>query len=71
MELFKSPAVGDYWNAERIKPIHGITKLMSLARFQQIKRFLHISDHTNDGSSTFFFNKVQPAFQSFCEVSKQ
>ena len=41
--LFKLPSLDQYWNENGKLPIHPISKQMSLKRFEQIKRYLHIS----------------------------
>lgn len=43
MGLFSVPAVDDYWKHDELHPTHPITQYMTLNRFQQIKRYLHIS----------------------------
>jgi Transposase IS4 len=50
--LFPSPSVLDYWCTGKEKPIHRMSSIMSLTRFQQLKRFLHISDPDDTSSST-------------------
>jgi hypothetical protein len=49
MGIHKEPQIEDYWNTD-IKggPLHTIPIHISLCRFEQIKRFLHISDAEED-----------------------
>ena len=46
------------WNCNEKKPIHSIKDFMSLVRFQQIKRFFHISPPSENLS--FWYSKVEP-----------
>jgi hypothetical protein len=38
-----SPAIADYWKHDRLDPKHPIAEWMSQARFEQIKRYFHVS----------------------------
>jgi hypothetical protein len=58
MGLFKMPSIEDYWNNLPQYPQHPITRYMSLLRFQQIKRFLHISPV--DSEKSYWFSKLEP-----------
>lgn len=58
MGVFKSPSVKDYWSTNPEYPQHTITDFMSLTRFQQLKRFFHISPP--DTPDEPWFSKVQP-----------
>jgi Transposase IS4 len=69
--LFPSPSVLDYWCTGKEKPIHRMSSIMSLTRFQQLKRYLHISDPDDTSSSTFFFNKAEPLMTHVQEVSRR
>ena len=68
-ELFKLPSLNQYWNEDPKFPIHHISKQMSLKRFEQIKRYLHISPPMamiND-----YFEKLEPLLSKIHDVSKQ
>ncbi|GBB97600.1 hypothetical protein RclHR1_03010003 [Rhizophagus clarus] len=56
--VFKLPSIRDYWNKDSKFPEHKITTFMSLIRFEQIKRFMHISDCTI--LPEFWYSKVDP-----------
>lgn len=43
MGIFSAPTLEDYWKHDGLHPTHPITAYMSLNKFQQIKRYLHIS----------------------------
>jgi hypothetical protein len=43
MGVHSSPAVADYWVNDNLSPVHPIKSYMSQTRFEQIKRYLHIS----------------------------
>src|SRR4051812_27426425 len=57
--LFKAGGSIEWlWDKDPHKPTHHITQHMSLFRFQQIKRFLHISLHgVNTGD---YYSKLEP-----------
>jgi len=56
------------WDKDRRKPEHQILKHMSLLRFQQIKRFLHISVHgTQNGN---YYAKVEPLLSHIRKTSQ-
>ena len=46
--LFKMPSINQYWNEDPRHPIHSISKQMPLKRFEQVKRFLHVSPRLNN-----------------------
>jgi len=48
MRVFKSARVGDYWRRDGIFPQHNIARFMGLNRFEQLKRFFHISPPTSN-----------------------
>jgi hypothetical protein len=49
MGMHKEPQIEDYWNTNiQLGPLHTIPSHISLYRFEQIKRFLHISDAEDD-----------------------
>jgi hypothetical protein len=56
------------WDKDPHKPTHHITQHMSLFRFQQIKRFLHISVHGFDRQN--YYVKVEPLLSHVKETSK-
>ncbi|CAJ0636806.1 9774_t:CDS:2, partial [Entrophospora sp. SA101] len=58
MGIFKLPAIKDYWVIDSYYPSHEVIKMMTIKRFNEIKRFLHISDHYAEHSN--FFMKLEP-----------
>ncbi|KAG9069659.1 hypothetical protein KI688_008981 [Linnemannia hyalina] len=48
MGVFGKNITHDYWSASEKYPQHSISKYMSLYRFQQIKRYLHVSPLNDD-----------------------
>lgn len=71
MGVYRCPRVEDYWDKSGSGPDHSITSCMQLLRFQQIKRFLHISDHTGDNGRIYFFNKMEPLLSTVIEASQK
>lgn len=57
MGVFRCSRLTDYWSTCEMTPRHNITKFMSLTRFQQIKRYLHINDVHGDNGRSFFLTK--------------
>lgn len=51
-------------------PVHEKNKEMFLNQFQQVKRYLHISDPSGDSTKSFSFNKDEPALQHVVNSSK-
>ncbi|CAG8700069.1 11392_t:CDS:2 [Acaulospora morrowiae] len=67
--LFNSSSLNQYWNENTKLPIHNISKQMSLFRFEQIKRYLHISSPT--ATINNYFKKLEPLLSKIRDVSKQ
>ncbi len=67
--LFKLPSLNQYWNEDLKFPIHHISKQMSLKRFEQIKRYLHISPSM--ATINNYFEKLEPLLSKIRDVSKQ
>ena len=67
--LFKLPSLNQYWNENPKSPIHHISKQMSLKRFEQIKRYLHISSPM--ATINNYFEKLEPLLSKVRDVSKQ
>ena len=44
---------------------------MTLKRFQQLKRYIHVSDNVSDNSKEYFFNKLEPLFSQFVKISQR
>jgi hypothetical protein len=54
MGIHKEPDISMYWNSDPNKgPIHTIKSHISLTRFEQIKRYCHISDSISDKAASF------------------
>ena len=63
-----------YWNTDSSLPIYtAITETMSLKRFEQMKRYLKISNvfTEEDPSGPYFFDKIGPLHEHFVRVSKE
>jgi len=43
MGVHSSPSVADYWKHDGLNPAHPIAQFMSQTRFEQIKRYFHVS----------------------------
>ena len=71
MGIFKCPRLEDYWDRTGSGPLHSIMNCMTLYRFQQLKRFLHIYHPSTDGSSEWFFNKFEPLISHVRYMSKK
>src|SRR6266542_2517816 len=59
MGIFKLPSIKDYWKSKYHYPKHNITKFMTCLRFEQIKRYLHISSIIDQNNKTLF-SKLEP-----------
>jgi hypothetical protein len=62
-----SPAIADYWNYDGLNPKHSIAQWMSQTRFEQIKRYFHVSSpgielHTASGRRLWHV-KVDPVVE--------
>jgi hypothetical protein len=67
--LFKAGGSLEWlWDKDPHKPTHHITQYMSLFRFQQIKRFLHISLHGQNIGD--YYSKVEPLLSHVRNISK-
>jgi hypothetical protein len=74
MGLFKMPSMKDYWNNKQQFPIHNITRYMTCIRFEQIKRFLHISpidSQSQSNVSASLFPKLEPLATYIQNASKK
>lgn len=68
MGVHHSPQIEDYWNTDLKKgPLHSVAAHMSLVRFEQIKRYLHVSSIEADqregkeaNADTIWWHKVEP-----------
>jgi hypothetical protein len=67
MGLHTESETSDYWSTEATAPSHIITSFISLRRFQQIKRYLHISCSLTDinldknlSTNSQWWYKVEP-----------
>jgi Transposase IS4 len=70
MGLFPLQEVSQYWQSG-FGPVHLVSTVMSLKRYQQIKRFIHVSDHREDDAKEFFFNKFEPLMTLVRSASKR
>ena len=61
MGVYEEPQVEMYWNTDFNKgPLHSILNHMPLCRFEQIKRYCHISCPENDRQKGYYLpsNKI-------------
>ncbi|KAL1953145.1 hypothetical protein VTO42DRAFT_3545 [Malbranchea cinnamomea] len=77
--VHKSPSIYDYFrnpeSVEEMQPQHSTYKYMTTTRFEQLKRFIHISDPCGDelrgpGEKDWWF-KLEPLTSTFQEASKR
>jgi hypothetical protein len=72
MGVYEEPEVSMYWNTDfNIGPLHSIPTHISLRRFQQIKRYCHISSEQSDKtnglhlpSNKIWWYKLEPLASS-------
>jgi hypothetical protein len=69
MGVIKLPRVTDYWTTDFKFPKHYITQQMPMKRFQQIKRYLHISNHNSP--MPYWYSKVEPFASHIRDISKR
>ena len=74
MGVVRMPTVADYWPAAPHMPEHPLIKNSgrTLTRFQQLKRYLHISDPTEDlGDNSTWLSKIAPALECMRSSSRR
>ncbi|CAG8808965.1 10158_t:CDS:2, partial [Cetraspora pellucida] len=69
MGVHKIYAVEDLWNSNKKMAVHNIKQFMSLYQFQQIKRFLHISNPTEPKS--YWYSKIEPLASNLRKTFKK
>ena len=67
--LYPQNSIEELWNNNISGPIHQISKEMTLIRFQQIKRYLHISKLQDNNNP--YYAKVEPLLSHIRETSKK
>jgi len=64
-----------YWSVSDVLPHHSITSLMSLTRFEQLKRFFKVSsraaEESTDPAMQVWYRKVNPMFDNFILRSRK
>ena len=60
MGVFPSAQVGDYWSRDSQFPFHRIGMYISQNRFEQLKRYFHISPPYNSLPRSQWYQKLQP-----------
>ena len=74
MGIFSAPALEDYWKHDGLHPTHPITGYMSLNKFQQIKRYLHIAaldiPKTTAEGKRLWHGKVDPILNQLRSASQ-
>ncbi len=77
MGVHKEPSIEVYWNKDlKSSPIHTISSHIILSRFQQIKRYLHIScwetdERNNKKNDSIWWHKIEPLAIDFNASFKQ
>jgi hypothetical protein len=79
MGVYVEPQIEMYWNTDFNKgPLHSISTHMSLCRFEQIKRYCHISCYENDEragyhlpSNKIWWYKLEPLASSLQASSQR
>jgi hypothetical protein len=82
MGVTREPAVKDYWRSnDGCNSQHPLTEFMDLVDFEQIKRYLHVSEpepqtatltpEGENNSNDLWFHKVAPLFDHLGIVSRQ
>src|SRR6184192_3270521 len=67
--LYLKNGIEELWNRDLYGPVHKISEEMALKRFQQIKRYLHISKPEVNNSS--YYAKMEPLLSHIRETSKK
>ena len=75
MGVHKSPAIKHYFEKTETSPLHLTCNYMSHTRYEQLKRFIHISDPAGDelrppGEKDWWF-KLEPLASSFRAAAQQ
>ncbi|PKY61043.1 hypothetical protein RhiirA4_280836, partial [Rhizophagus irregularis] len=70
MGIFKLPAIRDYWQTKHHYPKHNITKFMTCVRFEQIKRYFHVSSIIDQENKTLF-SKLEPLSTHIKNISQK
>ena len=70
MGLHTAACIEDYCSRADDTPVHAISKVISMARFQQLKRYIHVCDPHGDNVKSVFFGKVEPLFGHIRETCK-
>lgn len=79
MGVHEEPQIEMYWNTDFNKgPLHSISSRLSLCRFEQIKRYCHISNPKNNEkagyhlpSNKIWWYKVEPLASSIQASSQR
>lgn len=58
MGLFPMPSTADFWSQEQLYPKYPLVNFMTLLRFQQLKRFFHVSHPEAD--HPHWYSKMEP-----------
>lgn len=67
--IHKEPASELYWNKDKTSSIHFITTYMTLVRYEQIKRFIHVSPP--DMEIKNYYDKLEPLISHIAKVSRE
>lgn len=60
MSVIRQARLPEFWYRNCDWPTHCITRFMSLRRFEQIKRYFHVSPPFRDLPKEHFFDKLEP-----------
>jgi hypothetical protein len=65
MGLHPEPSISDFWQQDPKKTLHPTRLYIGLARFEQIKRYLHIASPSQQPKHKQWWYKLEPLASSF------
>ena len=75
MGVHNPPAVRDYWRHDGLNPAHPISKHMGQTRFEEIKRYFHVSPPDRPKETPLgrrlWHSKVDEVLDQLCESSQR
>ena len=69
----KAANTAEYWKLQEDKAFFLIVRAMSLKRFEQIKRYLKVSDPLTEPDPKYstWYAKIEPLYSDFCSTSQR
>ena len=71
MDAYCVLSLSNYWRDDDSLPDFKLRRVMPQYRFEQIKRFLHVSNHLKDQFDAFVFNKLDPLMTHIKQVCRE